>query len=70
MRGLCINRCGEVSVRVRGRKAKATVTCVLSALGFFLRNVIPEGMVAPGGQRERCGVVSPGVGQDAAGLKK
>lgn len=65
MRVLCSNRCGEVSARER--KAEATV---LSALGFFLRNVIPEGMVAPGGQRERCGVVSPGVGQDAAGLKK
>ena len=33
------------------------LTCVLSGLaGFLLRNVIPEGMVAPGGQRDRYGV--------------
>ena len=48
------------------------LTCVLSGLaGFLLRNVIPEGMVTPGGQRDRYGVVWQGVCvKGAAGLKK
>ena len=55
-----VTGCGEVNVCDSARKKQSVwivtivLTCVLSGLaGFLLRNVIPEGMVAPGGQRDR-----------------